>query len=153
LTTEIGEGPTKANMVGSQLQGEGFNVTNKMGFTGSKVFKYDGQVAEIAHNSQKTFEAIIFDKDQLVDNHTIQVGDHFTLSYKIFPSLGSDGANPNKADSNYSSSYASLDLLYNDSPTSTENLKKLSDLKLKDQYGYGITAREQGESKVLYSAQ
>jgi hypothetical protein len=154
LSTKISDkGPTKATMSGSSLQGEGFNIADEVGFTGLKTFKYQGNVAEIARNSQKRFTATIFGTDQLIGNNTVQVADDFSLSYKIFPSLGTDGANPHKADNNYASSYVSLDLLYNDSATDTDNLLKLSNLGLKDQYGYGITPREQGNAKVLYSAQ
>jgi hypothetical protein len=67
--------------------------------------------------------------------------------------LGVNGANPNHADNNYASSYISLDLLYNDSPADVTQLQRLSDLNLKDQYGYGITPKAQGDAKILYAAQ
>jgi hypothetical protein len=45
-------------------------------------------------------------------------------------------------------------LFYNDSDTDkTGNLKSLANTGIKDQYGYGITPKEQGDSKVLYSGQ
>ncbi|MDR2369608.1 MAG: GH92 family glycosyl hydrolase [Mycoplasmataceae bacterium] len=152
VSTTITSGPTQATRPTNSIEGEGFNIANQVGFTGLKSYQYQATVAT-NNSSQKKFENIIFGTDQLVNDHAPQIGDHFVLSYKIFPSLGVNGANPNHADNNYASSYISLDLLYNDSPADVTQLQRLSDLNLKDQYGYGITPKAQGDAKILYAAQ
>jgi hypothetical protein len=137
---------TTATNVGPVKDSEGYNIADQVGFTGTKTFKYDGKVA--IPNGDKTFSANIYK-----GLSGIQVGNNFVFNYKIFPTLGPNGKNPLEADLSYLSSYIAVDLLYNDSPDNSDNLQSLADTGVKDQYGYAITPKAQGESKVLYSGQ
>lgn len=125
---------------------EAYNIAEgDYGFTGEKTFKYNCGAAGI--NVNKSFQAVIY---QEITN--VQVGTDFVFKYKILPTLG-ENKSPSNADLSYISSYISVDLLYNDSPTDFNNLQSLAATGATDQYGYGITPKEQGDAKVLYSAQ
>ncbi|WP_209622295.1 GH92 family glycosyl hydrolase [Saccharothrix coeruleofusca] len=107
----------------------GYNAKARAGFTGVKALRYQGthRAEGRGYSYNKVFE---------VD---IPVTARTELSYLIFPSFITD-------DLNYPSTYASVDLAFSDGTY-------LSDLGARDQHGFGLSPRGQGESKVLYTNQ
>lgn len=61
------------------------------------------------------------------------------LSYRVFPDLRDD-------DATWASTYVALDLLFDDGT-------RLSELGAADHHGFALTARAQGDAKVLYGRQ
>ena len=95
-----------------------------MGFTGSKALQYAG--AHLAAG-EATATNVLFDVD-------VDVAADTQLSYTVFPVLDSDLS--------YPATYVAVDLLLDDGSL-------LSAHGPRDAYGYGATARAQGESDVL----
>ena len=76
----------------------------------------------------------------LVSGLCLPVQDKLRLSYVVFP----DFPQPEDTDLSYTSHFVALDLTFSDGTT-------LSSLALPDQNGHTVTARDQGESRSLFS--
>ena len=100
-----------------------------VGFSGTQALKYSG--AHIADGSASSSAVVYDDLDIAVD-------DDSELSYTLFPTL--DGGQ------SYASTFAAVDLVFDDGSV-------LSDSDATDQYGYGVSASEQGSSKKLWPDQ
>lgn len=117
---------------------DGWNHQNGYGFTGTHSFAYHLKTQNAFSNTACNV--------QLFSNLNVLIGENFKLSYKIFPSYGNK-SNPNLA---YPGSYASIDLLYNDSPNDFTHLQNLSNIHgITDQYGFSLDAYSQGNEKSL----
>jgi hypothetical protein len=122
---------------------DGYNIKSYVGFTGTHSYTYSGMGN--SSNKHTSFSYYIY------ENLNVIVGSNAEFSYKIFPEFGpaKSGTAP---DLTYPSSFVSVDLLYNDNNTS-DKLQSLINTNTCDQYGYGISPTEQGQSKSLYSGQ
>ncbi|WP_371320697.1 GH92 family glycosyl hydrolase [Saccharothrix yanglingensis] len=107
----------------------GYNAKAGAGFTGVRALRYQGtHTAEgRGHSYNKVFE---------VD---IPVTSTTELSYLVFPSFTTD-------DLNYPATFAAVDLAFSDGTY-------LSDLGARDQHGFELSPRGQGEAKSLYTNQ
>ena len=74
----------------------------------------------------------------LYDHLNVTIGPDTFFSYKVFPDFVTE------YDYDYTSQFAALDLVFTDGT-------RLSELGAADQYGFRLTARAQGESKVYYT--
>lgn len=99
-----------------------------VGFTGVKSLEYSGQVVDAGDASATS---LLYDVD-------VDVAADSQLSYKIFPVLDSDVT--------YSSTHVAVDLRFTDGSL-------LSATDATDAYGYGISARDQGEGNILWPDQ
>ncbi|MDR1151127.1 MAG: glycoside hydrolase family 92 protein, partial [Bifidobacteriaceae bacterium] len=123
LTAAVGNGPTS-----------GYNIKTGMGWTGSKAFQIAG-----AHVDDGDASASY----TLYSNLDVQIGDDTELSYMIIPRLYA-------TDLTYPSQFMAIDVEYIDPAVPTE-VKLLSTSGLVDQYGFGISAQEQGKAKKMWS--
>ncbi|WP_394835392.1 GH92 family glycosyl hydrolase [Pendulispora rubella] len=116
MRSAVGRGPTQSH-----------NAKPRVGFTGVRGFEYGGthNASERAYSYNK-----VFDVDIVVAPNT-------ELSYMILPNF-TDG------DLNYPSTYASVDLAFEDGTY-------LSDLGAVDQHAAVLSPKGQGESKTLYT--
>src|SRR4051794_35161657 len=107
----------------------GYAAKSGAGFTGLKALQYAG-----THDADGRAYAYskVFDVDVPVNPRT-------ELSYRIYPDFVED-------DLRYPSTYAAVDLAFTDGTY-------LSDLGAKDQHGFTLSPRGQGESKSLYTNQ
>lgn len=103
------------------------------GWSGSKALKMAGSIIAAGEG---------YSNNVIYDNLNIPVTANTNLSYMIFPGL----ANPSSFDNDYTSHYSAVDIKFKDGTY-------LSQLNALDQYGNILSAREQGDSKVLYSMQ
>lgn len=104
------------------------------GFTGTHSLEYAGQVAGGGASSE------LFDV-------SIPVTATTELSYRIFPQFidGAPGSEPGQA-LRYPSTYVAIDLHFTDGT-------RLSELGARDQHGFVLSPRGQGDSKSLYTNQ
>ncbi|GAA2521525.1 GH92 family glycosyl hydrolase [Rarobacter incanus] len=107
-----------------------------VGFTGSGSLEYKG--FDTADGAAKGTNVLYSDLD-------LEIGTQTELSYKIFPTL-------DELSLDYSSTYVAVDVEYTDADGS--NTKRMSTTAgLTDQYGFGVSAAEQGAAKTLYGRQ
>ena len=116
MKSAVGRGPVQTH-----------NAKPRVGFTGVRGFEYGGThtASERAYSYNK-----VFDVDLVVTPNT-------ELSYMILPNF-TDG------DLNYPSTYASVDLAFEDG-------SYLSDLGAVDQHAAELSPKGQGDSKTLYT--
>ena len=117
--------------------GVGYNLTKNMGFSGKRALKYSGTEAPVSPATATTARNKIF------ENLAIAVGPKSRLSYVVLPDFyqGTDL----QADT-FQSTYVALDLHFTDGTY-------LSQLNPGDQNGAPLTARGQGDGKMLYLKQ
>ncbi|MPZ94849.1 MAG: glycoside hydrolase family 92 protein [Propionibacteriales bacterium] len=106
-----------------------YAAKRNVGFTGLHSFEYAGKVTGEGRGWSSNR---VFDVD-------IPVGPQTELSYRIFPQFIKD-------DLTYRSTYAAVDLAFTDGTY-------LSELAAKDQHGFTLSPRGQGDSKSLYTDQ
>ncbi|MDR1150971.1 MAG: glycoside hydrolase family 92 protein, partial [Bifidobacteriaceae bacterium] len=123
LTAAVGNGPAS-----------GSNIKTGMGWTGSKAFEIAG-----AHVADGDASASF----TLYSNLDVAIGDDTELSYMIIPRLY-------PTDLTYPSQYMAIDVEYID-PAAPAEVKHLSTSGLVDQYGFGVSAQEQGKAKKMWS--
>ncbi|MFC6093302.1 GH92 family glycosyl hydrolase [Saccharothrix lopnurensis] len=107
----------------------GYNAKAGAGFTGVRALRYQG-----THTAEG--RGYSYNKVVEVD---IPVTATTELSYLIFPSFTTD-------DLNYPATFAAVDLAFSDGTY-------LSELGARDQHGFGLSPRGQGEAKSLYTNQ
>ncbi|WP_176697103.1 GH92 family glycosyl hydrolase [Microbacterium sp. 3J1] len=100
-----------------------------VGFTGTKALQYAGRHLAAGPASSSTV---------LYEDVAIDVADDSELSYLVFPEL--DG------EQTYAATFVAVDLSFTDGST-------LSTSGAIDAYGYGATARQQGQANVLWPNQ
>lgn len=106
-----------------------YNARARTGFTGVKSFRYAGH---------QTAEGRGYTWNKIADVN-LTVGKDTRLGYKIFPEHV-------EGDLSYPSTYAAVDLAFTDGTY-------LSDLSAKDNHGFGLSPRGQGEAKGLSTNQ
>lgn len=106
-----------------------YNAKTKVGFTGVKSLHYAGRTS--AKRGGYSWEKVL--------KTDVRVEPSTQLSYTIFPELTAQ-------DLHYPSTYAAVDLHFTDGTY-------LSDLGARDQLGFELSPRGQGESKALYADQ
>ncbi|MFI9612184.1 GH92 family glycosyl hydrolase [Streptomyces sp. NPDC052023] len=128
FSTGGSEGPVPQDMLSLVDRGPSGSPTAKAGagFTGKRALRYAGR--HVADGRAYSYNKI-FDVD-------VAVGRDTALSYRIFPSMA-DG------DRDYAATNVSVDLAFTDGT-------HLSGLGARDQHGFGLSPRGQGEAKVLY---
>lgn len=109
----------------------GPNIKQGVGFTGAKALRYGGR-----HLADGPASAT----NVLYDDLSLSIAKNTSLSYKIFPVLGGD--------LQYPATYAAIDLQLSDG-----SLVSASKYGLVDGHGDGISATQQGASKILYADQ
>ncbi|MDR1428494.1 MAG: glycoside hydrolase family 92 protein, partial [Bifidobacteriaceae bacterium] len=119
----VGNGPTS-----------GYNIKTGMGWTGSQAFNIAG-----SH---------IVDGDATVaytlyQGLNVPIGSETEFSYVLIPKLY-------PTDLSYPSQFTAVDFEYVD-PDDPGTLHRLSDSDLVDQYGFGVSARDQGAAKKMWS--
>ena len=102
-----------------------YTARPKAGFSGTQSLEYAGTAGGEASSE-------LFDVD-------IHVAKDSELSYRVFPQFI-------EGDLNYPSTFVTVDLLFTDGT-------RLSKLDAKDQHGFVLSPRGQGESKSLYTQQ
>ncbi|MDR1151573.1 MAG: GH92 family glycosyl hydrolase, partial [Bifidobacteriaceae bacterium] len=122
-TTEIGNGPSA-----------GYNIKANMGWTGSKAFHLAG-----AHVDDGDAGAAY----TLYTGLNVPIGSATELSYMLIPKLY-------PSDLTYPSQFTAIDLEYID-PSDPATPHRLSESGIVDQYGFGVSAREQGLAKKMWS--
>ena len=100
------------------------------GFTGKRSAFYWGK--HLAAGPVKSTVSIASGLNVAVDSQT-------ELSYKIYPVLNSNWE--------FSATYAAIDVKFSDNTWISQNVA------LRDQYGFGATARKQGSEKALFANQ
>ncbi|SNS59433.1 alpha-1,2-mannosidase, putative [Micrococcales bacterium KH10] len=126
MTTIAGTGPASSRTARANV-----------GFTGLKSMRYSGYHVGNGSTARAT--------NVLYSGLNITVGDDSELSYLVFPEL-------HESDLTYPSNYVAIDVEYTDANGSNPRLLS-SNSTLTDQYGYGITATEQGRAKTLWPDQ
>jgi len=107
-----------------------------VGFTGTASLRYIG--SHMAAGDASTTNVLYSGLD-------VPIGSQSELSYVVFPVL-------DEADLTYPATYVAVDVEYTDADGSNPALLS-SDPDLTDQYGYGITAADQGRAKTLFTDQ
>ena len=103
-----------------------------VGFTGVHALEYSGDGDAAGGHAARTLFAV-----------SIPVTAATELSYRVFPRFGdAPGAGPGQ----YSATWVAIDLHFTDGST-------LSTLGARDQHGFALSPRGQGESKSLYTGQ
>ncbi len=126
MTTIAGTGPASSRTARANV-----------GFTGLKSMRYSGYHVGNGSTARAT--------NVLYSGLNITVGDDSELSYLVFPEL-------HESDLTYPSNYVAIDVEYTDANGSNPRLLS-SNSALTDQYGYGVTATEQGRAKTLWPDQ
>jgi predicted alpha-1,2-mannosidase len=123
--------PPPANMrtVVGRGPGGGYNAKSGAGFTGVKALRYQGT---------HTVDGRAYSYNKVLDVD-VPVTATTELSYLIFPDFVTDQLD-------YPSTWASVDLAFTDGTY-------LSDLGARDQHGFVLSPKGQGESKALYTDQ
>ncbi|MDR3202940.1 MAG: glycoside hydrolase family 92 protein, partial [Bifidobacteriaceae bacterium] len=119
----IGNGPTS-----------GYNIKSGMGWTGSRAFQIAG--SHVADGDARGAYTLYSGLD-------VQIGSATELSYMIIPRLYPE-------DLSYPSQFMAIELEYVD-PAAPGTVHQLSQSGLVDQYGFGVSAAEQGLAKKMWS--
>ena len=119
---------------------DGLLAKKNTGFTGKGALRYEGvEAGGAASSSGRNLIVDIAKTSASITVPPIEVTSSTKLSYDIFPRSTTDVA----AIDIYHSTFVSLDLHFTDG-------KYLSELSPLDQHGIALTARGQGEGKILY---
>ncbi|TFJ92491.1 glycoside hydrolase family 92 protein [Lentibacillus salicampi] len=119
MKSKLGNGPSST-----------YNAKANVGWTGKNTISYEG--SHLPDGRAYSYNKIL-DVD-------IEVTADTALSYYIFPSF------TDKEQTNYASTYASVDLAFADGTY-------LHDLEVQDQHGIKLDPQSQGDSKTLYANQ
>ncbi|WP_149193663.1 GH92 family glycosyl hydrolase [Luteimonas suaedae] len=114
-----------------------YTARTQVGFTGVHSLEYAGEAT--GGDGGHAYHAL-FDVN-------IPVTDATELSYRVFPRFmdGDPGSGPGQS-LRYTSTFVAVDLIFSDGT-------RLSDLGARDQHGFTLSPRGQGESKSLYTNQ
>ncbi|MET7452248.1 GH92 family glycosyl hydrolase [Streptomyces sp. NPDC005574] len=128
FSTGGGNGPVPEDMLSLVDRGPSGSPTAKSGagFTGKRALRYAGR---------HTADGRAYSYNKVFDVNVAVTGDT-ELSYRIYPSMA-DG------DRDYDATNVAVDLAFTDGT-------RLSDLGARDQHGFGLSPRGQGDSKALY---
>jgi len=107
---------------------DAYTARPHVGFTGVRSLAYGGKVPAGGGEGRQ----VLFDVDIPVTSAT-------ALSYLVFPRFV-------EGELAYPSTWVAIDLVFDDGT-------RLSDLGARDQHGFGLSPRGQGESKTLYTGQ